>query len=80
MGQALITRNPLILVPWGYGVGTMGVQLWQHYGPKGREPWEHRYDDAIAEGRIPQKVTLEEFRAKYDDYGHTPYNPDPKNE
>lgn len=56
----------------------MSAQLWERFGPRGYEPWEHRYHDAIAEGRIPAKVTLDEFRAKYDDYGHTPYIGDPK--
>lgn len=80
MGQALPTRNPLFLVPFGYGLGTMMVQLWDHFGSHGHYPWEFRYHDAITEGRIPSRVTLEEFRAKYDDYGHTVYTDDPKHE
>jgi hypothetical protein len=82
MGQALElpTRNPLFLVPFGYGLGTMMTQLWERFGPRVYEPWEFRYQDAITEGRIPSKVTLEEFRAKYDDYGATPYIHDPKHE
>lgn len=58
----------------------MAVQLYERFGPRHYEPWEFRYRDAIAEGQIPSHVTLEEFRAKYDDYGHTPYTPDPKHE
>ena len=80
MGQALPTRNPLFLVPFGYGLGTMLVQLWERFGPSKYHPWEFRYRDAIAEGIIPQQVSLEEFLAKYDDYGHTPYATDPKQE
>ena len=72
MGQ-LPTRNPLFLVPFGYGLGAMSVQLWERLGPRAYEPWEHRYNDAIAEGRIPCQVTPREFRAKYDHYGATPY-------
>lgn len=78
MGQILPTTNPLFLVPYGYGLGTMIVQLWEQFGPRGYYPWEHRYHDAIAEGRIPQSVALDEFRDKYDDYGYTPYVPDSK--
>lgn len=75
MGQTLLlpTRNPLFLVPFGYGLGTMLTQLWECFGPQGYQPWEFRYRDAITEGRIPPQVTSEEFRAKYDDYGATPY-------
>lgn len=73
MGQVLPTTNPLFLVPFGYGLGSMGVHLWEHIGPRRYHPWEFRYRDAIEEGRIPLTVTLDEFRAKYDDYGHTPY-------
>jgi hypothetical protein len=77
MGQSLIlpTRNPLFLVPFGYGLGTMAVQLWEVIAPKEFYPWEFRHQDAINEGRIPSHVSLEEFRAKYDDYGVTPYIP-----
>lgn len=80
MGQSLPTHNPLFLVPFGYGLGTMVVQAWERFAPRGREPWEFRYHDAITEGRIPPHVTLDEFRAKYDDYGVTRYTPDPKDE
>jgi hypothetical protein len=79
MGQFLPTRNPLFLVPFGYGLGTMMVQVFERFGPRGYEPWEFRYRDAITEGRIPSHVTLDEFREKYDDY-RTTYNPDPKHE
>jgi len=78
MGQVLPTRNPLFLVPFGYGLGTMAAQLYERLGPRRYEPWEFRYQDAIAEGRVPPHVTCEEFRAKYDDYGATPYSGDPK--
>lgn len=57
----------------------MVTQLYDHFG-RGYTPQEHRYREAIAEGRIPPKVTLAEFGAKYDDYGYTPYVFDPKHE
>lgn len=81
MGQ-LPTRNPLFLIPVGYsigcGVGIGAIHLWERFVPRSYQPWEHRYRDAIQEGRIPSTVSLEEFRAKYDDYGHTAYVVDPK--
>ena len=61
-------------------IAQLGMSLYDRFGPREYQPWEFRYRDAIAEGRIPTKVTLEEFRVKYDDYGVTPYRPDPKQE
>ena len=81
MGQVIVpARNPLFLIPFGYGLGTIAVQLWDRFGPQHYQPWEFRYCDAITEGRIPPHVSLEEFRAKYDDYGATPYTPNTKDE
>ena len=73
MERVLPTRNPLFLFCFGYGLGTLVTQLWERFGPRRYHPWEFRYRDAIAEGRIPARVTLQEFRDKYDDYGRTPY-------
>jgi hypothetical protein len=70
----LPTRNPLFLVPLGWGLGSMAYCAWERFWPK-YHPWEHRYRDALAEGRIPPQVSLDEFRAHYDDYGRTPYDP-----
>jgi len=82
MGQTLRlpTHNPLFLVPFGYGLGAIVYQLWESFRPLRYYPWEFRYRDAIEEGRIPSGVTLEEFRQKYDDYGHTIYSSDLENE
>ena len=80
MGQGLPTQNPLFLVPFGYGLGTILVQLRERFGTQSYHPWEHRYHEAISEGRIPAHLPFEEFRLKYDDYGHTRYPLDPKQE
>ncbi len=64
-----MSRHPIALVFTGLA-GVSGLLAWANSG-RGREPWQHRYDDAIQEGRLDPAVPewrYEELEWKYGPY------------